>query len=93
MLTIKVHRASIGVYLNRVQTDREVIGIYNEEILRARIKESGLKLDHIEKQLGLSDNGFRNKLYGRTDFTTSEAAKLAEVLRLTSDDLEQIFFS
>ena len=70
-----------------------MVNIYNEEILRDRIRESGLKIEYIEKQLGLSSSGFRYKLIGKTDFTTSEAAKLAEVLRLTSDDLEQIFFS
>lgn len=52
----------------------------NTELLRAKIQESGLKLSHIAKRLGLTPYGLANKINNRTEFKPSEIELLCEIL-------------
>ena len=65
----------------------------NTELLRAKIDESGYKLQYVAKQIGLTYAGFANKLSGESEFKISEVNGLVELLKLTSDDMNKIFFA
>ncbi len=63
----------------------------NEE-LRKKIDESGLKMIYIADQLGIHRVTLRDKLLGKTEFTVSEAGKLADILKLNRVEKDDIFF-
>lgn len=63
----------------------------NEE-LRKKIDESGLKMIYIADQLGIHRVTLRDKLSGKTEFTVSEAGKLADILKLNRVEKDDIFF-
>lgn len=65
----------------------------NTEMIREKIEKSGLKLNYICEQLGLSWGGLANKIENRTEFRQSEIVTLSQILRLTDEEREQIFFS
>ena len=64
----------------------------DEAELRKRIDERGLKLKFIAGVCGLSYQGFLNKLTNASEFTASEILKLRELLGLSAEDAEGIFF-
>lgn len=62
--------------------------------LEERIKASGLKKEYLLEQMRLkSMTSFQNKLNGVTDFTAGEIAALAEALRLSKDEVHDIFLA
>ena len=63
------------------------------ELLKQKILESGLKVTFIAKECGLSPQGFYNKRDGKTEFTQSEIIGLKKLLKLTSEEVEEIFFT
>lgn len=65
----------------------------NSVLLRNRIDRSGYKLRYIAEQCGLSYQGFLPKLNGEREFTQSEIMTLARLLRLTTDEVREIFFA
>ena len=52
----------------------------NNERLKNKINENGLKLSFIAKQLELSYYGLQLKLDGKSDFKWSEIVKLNKIL-------------
>lgn len=65
----------------------------DEAELRVRIGERGLKLKFVAGVCGLSYQGFLNKLTNVSEFTASEILTLRELLGLSAEDAEGIFFS
>lgn len=66
----------------------------NVELLKERVKESGLKSAYIAERLGISRSAWYNKLKGDSKFTTDEVKALCYILRITSlREREDIFFS
>lgn len=63
------------------------------ELLKQKIAESGLKVAYIAKECNLSPQGFYNKRDGKTEFNQSEIMELKRLLKLTSEDVERIFFA
>ena len=64
------------------------------EKLRNKVASSGLKYKFLAEELGLSRYGLQLKIDGKNDFTTSEVARLCELLRIsTLTEKEAIFFS
>lgn len=61
--------------------------------LEKRIDESGYRIDFICKRLGITYQGFQNKAKGRTEFKQSEIATLSEILNLSLDEINTIFFT
>lgn len=61
--------------------------------LRYKIKSSGLKISYLAEQLGLSRQGLANKINGDTEFIASEISKMSDLLRLTLEEREEIFFN
>ena len=65
----------------------------NEQLLLKKIDESRLSRDSIAKSIGITRQAFFNKINGKREFKTSEMNKLAEILNLSIDDRDAIFFA
>jgi DNA-binding XRE family transcriptional regulator len=65
----------------------------NRELLEAAIKRSGYRKRYLAELLGLSPQGFYNKLNNKTEFTQSEIATLVKKLCLFDLEREAIFFA
>ena len=65
----------------------------NTQLLDERIEQSGLKINYIIEKLGLSKNGFGKKRKGITPFRTAEIYVLCDLLNLSDEDKNNIFFA
>lgn len=66
----------------------------NTELLRQRIKSSGLKLEYIASKLGISRYALTMKIQNETEFKVSEVQKMCDVLAIDNiDERENIFFA
>ena len=65
----------------------------NHALLAYIIKKKGFTKDKMASLLGLSRQGFYNKLGGVKEFKASEIKKLALILKLTNSQKNLIFFS
>lgn len=64
----------------------------DSKMLRKAVEKSGLKYNHIAGQLDLSRAGLLLKIDGKNEFKASEISKLCEVLGITNEQRERIFF-
>lgn len=66
----------------------------NSELLEKAIRESGVKRIALLKATGIKAySTLRDKIWNRTEFTASEIQVLCEILRLTTEQREEIFFA
>lgn len=66
----------------------------NSELLKKKIKESGLKLGFIVEKLGTSYAWFNKKLENGKEFNAVEIQMLCEILGITDlKEKERIFFA
>ena len=65
----------------------------NTELLNQVISASGYKKTFVAKKIGLSYQGFLNKIYGKSEFLTSEVKCLCDLLGLTNEERDLIFFA
>ena len=67
----------------------------NTNLLEKKIRDSGLRIGFICEQLGISYPGFQKKLKneGGSEFKPSEITVLAELLHLTREEIDRIFFA
>lgn len=63
----------------------------NSKKLRRAIKDSGMSIIFISMKCGMSRQTFYNRLDGKSEFTASEIEKLATVLRLSKEQIAEIF--
>ena len=63
------------------------------ELLREAIDRSGYKKTYIAKRIGLTYQGFLNKERGESEFRQSEIEGLGELLCLSLEEKERIFFA
>lgn len=61
--------------------------------LKGKIVESGLNQTWIAEQLGITLATFNYKVNNKTEFKASEIKKLAEILHLTTDEVNENFFA
>lgn len=61
--------------------------------LSSRIKESGIPMSVIARRSGILRETLYNRLAGRGEFKASEIESLANVLRLSSRERDDIFFA
>ena len=64
----------------------------NTKLLRQVIKDSGYRLRFIAEYLGISYQGFSNKINGLYEFKISEISKLCALLKISNELRESIFF-
>lgn len=65
----------------------------NTPLLDKCIDKSGLKIGYIIEKLGLSRNGFDKKRKGVTPFRTAEIYVLCDLLKLSEENKNNIFFA
>lgn len=65
----------------------------NTQLLRDKMEQSGYKLRFIAAKLGISYQGFLNKVENKTEFTASEIQILYNLLDMDEADREAIFFA
>lgn len=65
----------------------------DSEALSKAIENSGLKLTFIANKLELSREGFYKKLNNQTEFKASEIVKLQDILNLSNNERDKIFFT
>lgn len=65
----------------------------NTTLLLDKINSSSISKSDIAELLGLTRQGLYNKLSGKKDFKASEVKKLADILHLTSEERDNIFFA
>ena len=64
----------------------------NLDLLRCKVSESGMTVQAIAEKSGILRETFYNRLK-KGDFKASEVQRITEVLRLTRDERDQIFFA
>ncbi len=66
----------------------------NTEQLRKIISNSGLKYSYIAEKIGLTYQGFKNKIENKNLFNVEEVDKLCKLLNITDIyQKEEIFFA
>lgn len=65
----------------------------NTELLKAKIDESGYKLKYIASRLGITYYGFLKKVNNDTEFKASEIQALCDLLNISGEEKERIFFA
>lgn len=65
----------------------------NTDLLQRKIDESGYKIRYIAEYIGISYQALYNKIGNKTEFLASEIMKLSELLKLTDEEREAIFFA
>ena len=65
----------------------------NTQLLDSKIDNSGFRVSHIIENLGLSRNGFDKKRKGKIPFKKPEIYVLCDLLHLTEDEKQSIFFA
>ena len=61
--------------------------------LKKKIYGSGMTFIYIAQKAGITRETLYNRLLGKGEFTASEIVALTEVLGLTSEEREKIFFA
>lgn len=65
----------------------------NTDLLKRKIDESGYKMQFIAEYIGVSYQALYNKIGNKTEFLASEIMKLSELLKLTDEERNEIFFA
>ena len=65
----------------------------NATLLKAKIDASGYKMKYVADRIGLTYQGFLNKIRNKTDFTAPEIKGLCGLLHIETEEMEQIFFA
>ncbi len=65
----------------------------NSKRLKQKIRDSGYRVDYVAKVCGLSYYGFLQKMSGKHEFKASEIKAVAKLLRLTDQEIREIFFN
>ena len=81
------------VLLIRPKTERtEVKKVMNIQKLKAALVEKGFTQRSLSKEMNVSKNTLNAKINGKTPISIQEATKLAEVLNLSKEEFDTIFF-
>lgn len=65
----------------------------NLTALRERVNDSGMKLAHLAKQVGITRQALSYKLNGKRSFSMNEASHLGKALYMTDEEFIRIFFA
>lgn len=65
----------------------------NTTLLKEKIKNSGVKVTFLAKQLGITYMAFTNRMNGKVEFRMNEVRKIVEILHLTPEETQTIFFA
>lgn len=65
----------------------------NTVLLKQKIDRSGYKVIYLAEQVGLTPQGFYKKLKDGSDWTFTQVMILKELLHLTKEEVNSIFFN
>lgn len=65
----------------------------NTEELRKCIASCGISITFLAEKLGITREGFYKKLNNTTEFKASEIAKCSQLLNLSAEERDRIFFA
>ncbi len=65
----------------------------NTKLLKKKIDLSGYKMKYIAAQLGITYYGLAKKVNNETEFKASEIQILCDLLNVTGEEKEEIFFT
>ena len=65
----------------------------NTQLLEQKIEDSGYKLGFIVSNIGISRQAFSKKMKGKTAFRFSEIYVLRDLLKLSTEEEQAIFFA
>lgn len=65
----------------------------NTQYLESKIAESGLKTSFLVKNLGISQTAFYAKKTNKRKFRTAEIYVLCDLLNISEDERQDIFFA
>ena len=65
----------------------------NTQLLEQKIADSGYKLGFIVSNIGISRQAFNKKMKGITSFRFSEIYVLRDLLKLSTEEEQAIFFA
>lgn len=65
----------------------------DSELLRFRIKSSGVTMSEIAHKMGYSRQHLHSKMTGKADFKATEIRRLASLINLSKNDIINIFFA
>lgn len=63
------------------------------KLLRKKIDESGYKISFVAEKCGLTYQGLMNKVNGKYEFTAPEIKELRILLKLSLEEVDDIFFA
>lgn len=64
----------------------------NNELLKYLVARGGYNGNSIAEKVGISYSTWKKKSIGETDFTIAEAKKVAFYLRMSEEDILNVFF-
>lgn len=67
------------------------VGEFNQVEFDTVCKDSGMKFSAIATKIGMTDNTFRNKRKGRSEWKRSEIQRVSALLNLTKAQSDKIF--
>ena len=67
--------------------------MFNQKLLKAKIVENGITILMICNEIGVCEATFYRKLSRDGDFSRFEIGKIVEVLQLTPEERDNIFFA
>lgn len=65
----------------------------NTDMLKEKIRSSGLRLGYIIDKLGIAYPTFKRKLNNESEFTASEIVILSQLLSLSDNETKLIFLA
>lgn len=65
----------------------------NTELLKQKINDSGYKISFLAERVNLTPQGFYKKLKDGSDWTFSQVMILQDLLRLSKEEIDAIFFN
>lgn len=67
--------------------------MFNQNLLKAKMIEKGVSALSICKEIGVCETTFYRKMSRGGDFSRFEIGKIAELLNLTKEERDNIFFA
>lgn len=66
--------------------------MFNKNLFRAAIAKEGTTAKQVAKEMGVSEPTLYRKMAGISDFTRKEIVDIKNILHLSSDEADAIFF-
>ena len=88
-----LHWCMIIKRLNKMQLKKEVLYVTDSAALKKCIAESGISISFTAKKMGITREGFYKKLNGDTEFKASEISCIKNILGLSANERDRIFFA